>query len=137
MYSSKPTQQIFHNFNAPKIQAKILSTTSQITNIAKIHEPPTLSKLHHDQKIQQFKNAPKPRLQHGQPCNASNFNKTTQQHNDNVPTSNSQWNMKTTFFPKKKKTHLEVHVEHGSWGLERTPLHHSIQVMDDISSHEK
>ena len=28
-------------------------------------------------------------------------------------------------------------VEHGSWGLEGAPLHHSIQVMDDISSHEK
>ena len=56
--STKPIQQNFHNFNAPKIH----STTSQIANIAKIHDSPTLFKLHHAQKIQQFKKCPKAKI---------------------------------------------------------------------------
>ena len=81
----------FSQPQCPKIQAKVHSTTSQISNIAKIHDSQTLFKLHHAKKYNNSKKAPKPRLQHDQSCNAPNFNKSTQQHNENVSTSNSQF----------------------------------------------
>ena len=67
----------FSQPQCPKIQAKVHSTTSQIANIAKIHDSPTLFKLHHAKKYNNSKKAPKPRLQHDQSCNAPNFNKST------------------------------------------------------------
>ena len=104
---------IHHNFNAPKMQAKVHPTNTinyqhcqnftismlpkfmpkfvqqhhKLPTLPKFHKPPALSKLHHDQKIQHFKNAPKPTLQHDQSYNAPNSNRITQQHNDNVSTS--------------------------------------------------
>ena len=44
-------------------------------------------------KYNNSKNVPKPRLKCDQPCNAPNFNKSTRQQNDNVSTSNSQFQM--------------------------------------------
>ena len=102
--STKPTQQIFHNFKAPKIQAKVHPTNitnyqhwqnftvsklpklkpkfvqqhHKLPTLPKFHKPPTLSKLYHNQKIQHLKNAPKPTLQHDQLYNAPNSNKITQ-----------------------------------------------------------
>ena len=71
--STKPIQQNFHNFNAPKIH----STTSQIANIAKIHDSPTLFKLHHAQKIQQFKKCPKAKITI---CSTTQYPKFQQEH---------------------------------------------------------
>ena len=50
--------------------------------------------------------------------------------------------METTFLQTKKPkknspSSLCGNVEHGSWGLEGAPPHHSIQMMDGISFHEK
>ena len=125
------------------------NSSNNITNYLhypKFYKPPTLSKLHHDQKkkkgkIQHFKNAPKPTLQHDQSYNAPNSNKITQQ-NDNVSPSNFQWSMKQHFSKQKKPKKNSPwspceNMEHGSWGLEGSPPHHSIQMMDDISCHEK
>ena len=57
-------------------------------------------------------------------------------------TFNEAWKMFHNIFPNKqtKKNSLWSpcgNVEHGSSGLEGAPPHHSIQVMDDISFHEK
>ena len=82
-----PTLPKFHDFDAPKIQAKTHQQHHKLPTFSKFHKPPALSKLHHDQKIQHFKNAPKPTLQHDQSYNAPNSNRITQQHNDNVSTS--------------------------------------------------
>ena len=42
----------FSQLQCLEIQAKVHSTTSHVNNIAKIHDSPTLFKLHHDKKIQ-------------------------------------------------------------------------------------
>ena len=99
-------QQIFHihqEFVQPSLHHKFFTISipqnpsqhcqnSWHTNIVQVTPWP---------KNTTIQNAPKPRLQHDQSYNAPNFNMSTQQ-NDNVPKSNSQWNMKTTFFPNKE-----------------------------------
>ena len=63
--STKPTQQNFHDFNAPQNSSQSSSNKyHKLPTLPKFHKPPTLSKLHHDQNIKHFKNAPKPTLQH-------------------------------------------------------------------------
>ena len=123
--SSKPTTQIFHYVHAPKIQAKIHPTISQIiyitqNSISHQHCPNyTMTKKKKKGKIQHFKNAPKPTLQHDQSYNAPNSNKITQQ-NDNVSPSNFQWSMKQ-HFSKQKKTKEKLTLisiwEYGAWVL--------------------
>ena len=75
----------------PKFKPKLIQQHHKLPTLPKFHKPPTLSRLHHDQKIQHFKNAPNPTLQHDQSYNAPNYNKIAQQHNDNVSTSNFQF----------------------------------------------
>ena len=116
IYSTKPTQQIFHNFNALKF-------------IQQHHILPTLPKFITYQHCSSYtmpknttiQNIPlKPRLQHDRPYNVPNFNNSTQQQNDNVSTSNFQWNIKTTIFPnkeKKEKLTLKSILECGAWVL--------------------
>ena len=74
----------------PKVEPKLVQQHHKLPTLPKFHKSPTLSRLHHDQKIQHFKNAPKPTLQYDQSYNAPNSNKITQ-HNDNVSTSNFQF----------------------------------------------
>ena len=75
----------------PKFEPKLVQQHHKLPTLPKFHKSPTFSRLHHDQKIQHFKNAPKPTLQYDQSYNAPNSNKITQQHNDNVSTTNFQF----------------------------------------------
>ena len=83
--------KFFKTSMPPKFKPKLIQQHHKLPTLPKFHKPPTLSRLHHDQKIQHFKNAPKPTLQYDQSYNAPNSNKITQQHNDNVSTSNFQF----------------------------------------------
>ena len=82
----------------PKFKPKLIQQHHKLPTMPKFHKPPTLSRLHRDQKMQHFKNAPKPTLQHDQSYNAPNSNKITQQHNDNALTSNFQFQISNCKF---------------------------------------
>ena len=101
--STKPTKQILHNFNAPqnsrksssnkyhksptlpkffttwmptKFKPRLIQQHHKLPILPKFHKPPTLSRLHHDQKIQHFINAPKPTFpKHDQSHNALKISK--------------------------------------------------------------
>ena len=115
----------FSQSQFPKIQAKIHSTTSHSTNIAKIHDTPTLFKLHHDQKIQQFKMLQSQdynMINHTMPqISIGAHNKMTMSRHQ---TLNGTW--KQHFFQTKKqrKTHLEVNFRMWSigFGVLKEPL---------------
>ena len=102
-----------------KVKPKFIQQHHILHALPRFHESSTLSKLHHAKKLNNSKNTPKPRL-HDQPYNVQNFNKSKQQQNDNVSTSNSQWNMNSTNFPTKKqknKLTLKSMLEWGAWVL--------------------
>ena len=103
-----------------KVKPKFIQQHHILHALPRFHESSTLSKLHHAKKLNNSKNTPKPRLQHDQPYNVQNFNKSKRQQNDNVSTSNSQWNMNSTNFPTKKqknKLTLKSMLEWGAWVL--------------------
>ena len=103
-----------------KVKPKFIQQHHILHALPRFHESSTLSKLHHAKKLNNSKNTPKPRLLHDQPYDVQNFNKSKQQQNDNVSTSNSQWNMNSTNFPTKKqknKLTLKSMLEWGAWVL--------------------
>ena len=126
------------------------NSSNNITNYLhypKFYKPPTLSKLHHDKKKKKKKKYNTSKMLQNQHYNMINHtmpqiptrshNKMTMSHHQ---TFNEAW---SNTFPNKKKPKKNSpwspfeNMEHGSWGLEGSPPHHSIQMMDDISCHEK
>ena len=84
---TSPQHKFFTMPILPKSKPKLIQQHHNLPTLSKFHKPPTLSKLNHDKKnlknkkMQHFKNAPKPTLQHDQSYNAPNSNnKMTMYH---------------------------------------------------------
>ena len=130
IYSTKPTQKKFHNFNAPKIQAKIHSITSHIANITKI---PWATNIVQDCTMS-IQNVPRAKIITWSIIQCPKFQK------EHTTTKWQCLNIKLSMKHEQKKISQKKNspwspcgnVEHGFWGLEESPLHHSFQVMDGI-----
>ena len=130
IYSTKPTQKKFHNFNAPKIQAKIHSITSHIANITKI---PWATNIVQDCTMS-IQNVPRAKIITWSIIQCPKFQK------EHTTTKWQCLNIKLSMKHEQKKISQKKNspwspcgnVEHGFRGLEGGPLHHSFQVMDGI-----
>ena len=131
------TNKFFKISMPPKSKPKFIQQHHKLPTLAKFmshqHCPSyTMTKKYNDSKMLQSQDYNM--VNHAMPqisTRPHNNTMTMSQHQ----TLNGTWKQHFSQ-KKKKKTHLEVHVEHGSWGLEGAPPHHPIQVMDDISFHE-
>ena len=124
----------------PKSKPKFIQQYHNLPTLSKFHKPPTLSKLHHDQKTTL------------QECSKAKIFKHDQSHNDpkfqnNQMTISHHATFNETcnkfFFPQARKPKknspwcLHDNMEHGSQGLQEVHHHHSNQMLDHISYHEK
>ena len=77
---TSPQHKFFIMPILPKSKSKLIQQHHNLPTLSKFHKPPTLSKFtpwQKKKKIQHFKNAPKPTLQHDQSYNAPNSNNHT------------------------------------------------------------
>ena len=106
--------QIFHNAILSKSKPKFIQQHHKLPTLSKFHKPPTLSKLQHDQR----KNNTSRMIQsqHFQTWSITqcpqNFKITKWQY----LTMKLSMKHATTFFQKKKKTHLGVYMTIWSMG---------------------
>ena len=134
--SYKLTTQISHNANALKFKPKIFQQYHKLPTLPNSISHLTLSKLYHNKKHNNSK------LLENQHYNMNHHAMPQIPTKWQCPTIKLSMKHETTFFQTKKTKKNSTwcpceNTEHGSWGLEGAPPHHSIQMMKHISCHEK